>query len=288
MNKKKVLVTVASLVLVLSVYFAIKDKANKMAEEKLQEAGEAIDFYADFSYKKVRVNLFGLNVHIHNVILSPHESKENIFIDEIVIYDMDDRNELPHFAHIKLNGFYSEAPRMRENFIMRHGFAKNTKVDIELDYVYKKHDKAFFCRRLNYGSDGIGTLNIQYHISNIDLDLEDVPFLDSSFPNVLLHSAEIRFENVSFFERFIRSIAEEEGKEFDEVMQELGEMIDNERIRTKDDFYQQILQVLKEFIRNPEKIGIEFAPEAPISLDRLLEIKSLGEAVRLLNAKVNT
>jgi len=82
--------------------------------------------------------------------------------------------------------------------------------------------------------------------------------------------------------------AKEEGKGAVMFMQEIAEMIDEEISRTNDAFYQETLHILKEFIKDPDKIDVELAPETPISLDRILETKNLREAVKLLNAKVKT
>jgi len=288
MNAKKILIASVCILMIAAGYIGIKGYANKLAEAKLQEAIAAIEFYADISYKKVNVNLFGLNAHINEVIVSPHGSKENIFIDEIVIYEIDNKNEIPTFAHIKLNGLHSDTSNKDKNFFINLGYAGNIKVNIELDYVYRKNERAFYCDRFSYGADRIGTLNLKYHISNLDLDSDNILFLDSPFPNILIHNAKISFQNESLVERFMQMKAKEEGKEAVRLMQEIAEMIDEEISRTNDAFYQETLHILKEFIKDPDKIDVELAPETPISLDRILETKNLREAVKLLNAKVKT
>ena len=276
------------IILSVTLYFAVKGKADMVAEEKFQEAIAAMDFYAHLSYKKVKVNLFGMDVHILGVIISPHESRENIYIDEIVVYKMDDKNDFPHFAHVKLKGFHSETPKIDETFFSRHGLAESPKVDIELNYVYEKHQRAFRFRQFSYGSESLGTLNINYLISNVDLDAENQRILGSTFPNILLHKAEIRLRNGTLFEKIIQSIAQKEGKEVAEFKQEIREFIEDEETRTENAFYLEVLQVLKEFIENPDAIIIDLAPETPISLDRILETRNLGETIKLLNVKVRT
>ena len=269
-------------------YIGIKSYANSLAKAKLQEAFSAIEFYADISYKKVNVNLFGLNAHINEVIVSPHGSKENIFIDEIVIYEIDNKNQIPTFAHIKLNGLISGTSNEEKNLSKNLGYAGNIKVNIELDYVYRKSERALYCDRFSYGADKIGTINLKYHISNLDLDSDNIIFLDSPFPNLLIHNVEMSFQNESFVERFMQMKAKEEGKEDAIFMQEIVEMIEEEISRTNDAFYQETLHVLKEFIKDPDKIVVEFAPDTPISLDSILEIDNLSEAIKLLNVIVKT
>ena len=288
MNARKILIASICILMIAVGYIRIKSYANSLAEAKLQEAFAAIEFYADISYKKVNVNLFGLNAHINEVIVSPHGSKENIFIDEIVIYEIDNKNQIPTFAHIKLNGLISGTSNEEKNLSKNLGYAGNIKVNIELDYVYRKNERALYCDRFSYGADKIGTINLKYHISNLDLDFDNIIFLDSPFPNLLIHNVEMSFQNESFVERFMQMKAKEEGKEDAIFMQEIVEMIEEEISRTNDAFYQETLHVLKEFIKDPDKIVVEFAPDTPISLDSILEIDNLSEAIKLLNVIVKT
>jgi len=286
MNTKKILLVASCTLLVAAGYLGIKGYAERLAETKLQEAIADFEFYADISFGKVKVNLFGMNAHVNEVILSPIGSKEKIFIDEIIIYDLDNKNEIPAFAHIKLKGFHSDSSGMAENFFKNLGYAGDTKLNIELDYAYRKNERIFNCDRFSYSAHNIGTLNLKYQISNFDFDPDSLLSLDSSFPNILIHNTEISFHNESLVQRFFQRKAEEEGREVATIRQEMIELIDEEISGTNEPFFQETLQSLKEFIKNPDKITVELAPETPISLDRILEIKNLKEAAKLLNAKV--
>lgn len=285
---KKILFSAVCFLAISAGYILLAHYAGRFAETKLRKTIADLDFYADITYQKVTVNLFGPVVHVDEVVLSPVGSTEKIYIDKITISEIDDKNRIPASAHIKLKGFYSESSGTAKKLFKYLGYEEDTRLSIEVDYTYSREKRTFHLRRFRYGARQIGVLSLESHISNFDLDPKSILSIGSSFPNILIHSAEISFQNESLVERFIRAKAEEENKKTEKIIQDILAVFEKQISGTEETFSRDALRSLKEFIKNRHRLGFEFSPEKPVSLDRILEIKKLSDAVRLLKVKVKT
>ena len=83
---KKLITGVSVALILIAIYFGIKMYASNVAEKKIAEAIASLADYVDVNYKKVSVDLLGLDVHISDVLVSPAKAKEKVKINEIVIY----------------------------------------------------------------------------------------------------------------------------------------------------------------------------------------------------------
>jgi hypothetical protein len=288
MKKRKTVVISILIAVLLAGHAGIKSLANRIAKEKLNEAIKAIAFYADLSYEKVSVDLFGFNAHIKNIIITPVDSLDTITIEELIIYTMDGNNEIPQFMHIILQGIHTESEGNIESYLRRLGYDEKIKMDMELDYRYHELERELHLNHLSYGSNSIGTINLNYHISNFDLDFERLLTASPPFPDILIHRAELSFQDTSLVSHFLQKKAAEEKKEIAEVVQEITDAIDGLIADTDGALKKESLEALKNFVKIPEQIFIFIDPKEPISLDRVLNIKNLDEALSLLNAKVKT
>ena len=94
---KKQITGIGILVVLIAIYAGVKMYASNVAEGKVNEAIAKVANFADIDYKNVSIDLLGMNVRISDIIVSPADSKEKLKIDEIVIYDIDDKADIPIF-----------------------------------------------------------------------------------------------------------------------------------------------------------------------------------------------
>lgn len=289
MSKRKTLFFTISIALILAFYIALKSFADKKAESLLEEAFKKSALYADISYQDVFVNLIGLNTHIKGITIAPVDSENKTIIDQIVVYDVDRKNNFPRHLKIALHGIHIDRSSGIWEYFQELGFDdKEIRIDVDLEYVYKTEEKSFYVHRLTYGAPKIGELSLNLHISNIDLDSDSLFLTSSSFLDILIHKAELRYKDNSLVEKFLKMKATDEGKNMRKYVQGILDEMDRTIEESEDTFYISFLKTFKDFVQNPRIIFIRIEPDEPLTLERLLDIQELDEAVNLLNISVSS
>lgn len=286
-NKKASVLLILVAVLAVS-YAGIKFLANKTAEKKLNEAAASFVSYAEFTYEKISVDLFGLDVHIKNITLIPVDSRDAITIDKLIIFNIDNKHDVPHFAHIELQGILTGREHNEENWLSRLGYDESLKIDLELDYRFDELEREIHVNRLSYGAGNVGTINISLHLSNFDLDFEHILAPSPSTPDILLHRAELSYRDSTLVSSFLQRKARDENIDIADVVQEITEAINSLIADSGSELTKESLNALKKFIKAPDQLFILIEPAEPVSLERILEFKNLNEALILLNAKAKT
>jgi len=101
---KKLITGIGIVMLLVAIYFGIKMYASNVAEGKVDKAIAESANFADIDYKKVSVDLLGMDVTISDIIVSPAGAKKQFKIDEIIIHDFDNKSDIPSFLSITCNG----------------------------------------------------------------------------------------------------------------------------------------------------------------------------------------
>lgn len=287
-NKKKIAFGILIVVLI-AVYVGAKAYANNVAEKKVNKAIGKVAYFVDVDYKKVSVDLWGLATHIKGVTISPVGEKETVNIDDIVIYDIDDENSIPLFLHIVFKGINLNVESFRNNTkkLKDLGY-DNIKANMELDYKYDVNEKEFFLNTLSNGAEKIGNINLKFHISNIDLSPENIVSILFTFPQILIHSAELSYKDDSLISRVLKIAAKKEDKDVDSIISKIIQDIDNEISSEKDQFTKEAMEAFKKFIKDPNKISISISPKKPVPLGRLQRVDNPKEIIKLLNVKIST
>ncbi|MCD6185785.1 MAG: hypothetical protein J7K84_08375, partial [Deltaproteobacteria bacterium] len=103
MNKKQI-TGICIAVVLIAIYIGIKTYASNVAEENVNNAIAKAANFADIDYKKVSIDLPGMDVRISDIFISPVNTTKKIKIDEIIIHDIDGKSDIPAFLSIACNG----------------------------------------------------------------------------------------------------------------------------------------------------------------------------------------
>jgi len=290
-NKKKIIGGILIVVLI-AVYVGLKTYAGNIAKKRVNKAIGKVANFVDVDYDNVSVDLIGLNPHINGVTISPageEREKEKILIDDIVVYDIDDEGKIPLYLHVGLNGinanlnsFGNDAKKLKDL-----GY-DNIKANIELDYKYDDKEKEFYLNALSIGAEKMGTINLAFHISNVDLNPDNIMSIMSSFPQILIHYADLSYKDASLVTRLQKKAAKENGEDVDSFINKITKEIDKEISQEKDKFTKQAMEAFKEFIKKPNKILISISPKKPVPIGRMQRVNDPKEIIKLLNVKVRT
>ncbi len=287
-NKKKIVVGVLIVVLI-AVYVGVKTYAGRVAERKVNKAIGKVANYADVSYGKISVDLLGLNTRINDVTITPLGAKEKTVIDDIVIYDVDDKSKIPSYLHIALRGININVDSLENDARQLKELGYNEiKANMEWKHKYDANGKEFYLDSLSSGVDKMGTIDLKFHISNIDLGSDNILSIFLFFPKILIHSAELSYRDDSLVPRLLKRGAKKEDKEVDSIISEITKDIDKEILRANNEFAKEAMEALKKFIKNPDKIVITVSPERPVPVGSIQKTEDSEELLKLLNVKIRT
>ncbi len=284
---KKTIVFIVLIAVVVGVkLFYIDRVAQKEIEEHLEE----MDSFVNISYDRASVDVVGWNTRLKNVTISPAGTDATTKVRDVIIYDVDEEREIPAYLHVAFKGFDVEVNR--DNFgkgaedLNRMGYEK-IEGQIEIDYQYDLEKKAFHLKTFRVGADDVGEVAAEIHISNVDLYAQDLFSLLFALPKILLHRAELRYEDDSFVRRLQKLTAEQQGKTVDELVEEMTQTLDQEIENEENKFTKAALKAIKEFVKDPDEIKIVISPKEPVSAGKIQKTKPKA-LPELLNIKIKT
>ena len=289
MNKKQITGICIAAVLI-AIYLGTKMYASNVAEEKINETIAKASSFADIDYKKVSVDLLGMDVRISDILISPVNAEEKIKIDEIIIHDIDGESDIPAFLSISCNGIELNIKDLGENAKELKALGYNDKIMINLnaDYAYDKEKKELNIKKTGIGADGAGEMSVSFRLGNINLDMKEIALLFFTFPQAILHEAKIKYEDDSLAERLMTLEAQNEQTNLKDFKNALIQKLEKEIENETDDFIKKALSEIKNFIEDPEELSISASPSKPYSLGRILRDDDPKKLIKLLNIQIKS
>lgn len=274
--------------LVLAVaFFGIQFYASGVAEEKVADALEKSGGKDMVKYEKVSFDLIRQDVKISNILVSPPNSgeKEKMKIDEIVIHEFDDKAEsdFPGFMSVSAKGIDVKNKEFGEL-----GYADGLMVNVDVDYTYDKEKKELNIKKIGMGADNAGEIDISFHLSNIDINPNQMIGILFTYPQIVLHNAKIVYNDDSFAERIIELSAKQQNMEVKDFKEGVAMSIDQEIERAGDDFTKSTLKKVKKFINDPGDFSISVSPSKPCPLGSLMRAGDPNAIIGILNLKIET
>lgn len=288
--KKKQIVGIVVAVVLIAMYVGFKMYAANVAKKKIDTAISNIVNFADVDYKNVSVDLFGFDVHISDVVVSPVDSKEKFNINEIVISDIDQKSDIPSFLDISFNGVEIPIDKLGNDAkkIKELGYNDNILLNFTIEYHYNKESKEISLNKLKIGADDVGDLDVRLRLGNIDLSKEKIIGILSTFPQIMLYEAKISYHDDSLIEKFMKLLAKEKKENVKQLKNEAKKDIEREIEKENDEFTKNALEEIKDFIDDPETFTISIAPKKPLPLGLLLRVNDPKDIIKLLNAKIKS
>lgn len=279
------------LVLLLVGYFGFKMYAASVAEERINMAIAEASEFIDIDYEAVSVDAMGLDVRISNVIISKLNDPEKVKIEEVVVHDIDGSSKMPLFMSVCLKGMRLEnALKPNEMAQLKEfGYDENLLTDISIDYLYDQNKKELTINKFSGNTDNLGKVNLSMHLSNVDLnaDMTMKQFFENE--KAMVHTAEINYTDDSFFNRIIEVEAKKARQSPDEFRQMITRQLDMMATKSQEDqFTQDVVAAVKNFIENPEKFSVSVNPDKPFGFNRLKRTRDPRNLIALLNLKVKS
>lgn len=287
---KKQIIGIGIAVILIAIYLGFKMYASNVAEGKVNEAIAKAANLADIDYKKVSVDLLGMDVRISDIIVSPADAKEKIKIDEIIIHDIDDKSDIPAFLTMTFNGIELNIKDLGEDAKQIRELGYNDKVMVNLiaDYSYNKEKKELHIKKLSIGADEAGEIRVSFRLGNISLEPEKIAGLLFTFPQVIFHEARIEYNDDTLAERLMKLGAKEQQVPLEDFKKSLIKKVETEIANEKDEFTQKALNEIKRFLTDPDELSISASPSKPLPLGRIMRTNDPKDVIKLLNIHIKS
>lgn len=288
MNKKIIAAAIAGTA--IGGYLVADHQATKAAEAQLTKTLEDVKPFMDVNYDAVDVGLLSGKLTISDVTFASKLSGENISVDEIVIHDVDQDHSIPRFMTVSINGITAEIPKNGKvaRDLKKLGYENQLVGDIHLSYHYDFTEKELEIDELSTTIDDMGEVTIDLHLGNLPSTMASSFFGRSLMEQVVLHEANIKYEDDSLTERKLKIDAERMGVSTADLKKEITADIEKEIAKTQSKKAKSFLKEIIEFIDDPEELAISINPEEPTSMKTLLRTqgRQTDDLVKLLNIDV--
>lgn len=287
---KKQITGIGIAAVLIAIYFGVRMYASNVAEGKVNEAiAKAADF-ADIDYKKVSVDMLGMDVVISDILVSPANAKKKIKIDEIIIHDIDNKSDIPAFLSMSCNGIELNIKDLGEaaKELKELGYNDKMMINLTADYTYDKGKKELDIKKIGIGADAAGKISVGFRLGNINLKPEEIAILLFTFPQVIFHEAKIKYEDNSLVERLMKLGAQKEQTSVENFKKSLMQKLEKEIEKEKDDFTKKALNEINKFLENPEEFSISASPSEPQTLGRIMRVDDPKDVIKLLNIQIKS
>lgn len=285
---RKSMVALGVAVVVAAGFFGFKAYADKRAEENVRQSFDKMKDVMDVQYRDVSVDLFKQDVYIRGLTVTPKGEQRPVTVDEVILYEADDKNEIPHFIHMAANGFTVPVADLGESAKpMREMGYEQVTATLEVHYAYDPDRKRFHLRKWIGGAKDVGAIEISFQIGNFDMSAANNPlaFL-FSLPGMEIRNAKVTYQDDSLVNRVIAQAAREQHTDPASLKERFNQEIDREIERESDAFTRQALTAIKGFVNDPKWITISAEPEHPVSLNQLQTARDPKEVIRMLNVTI--
>ena len=288
MVKRKLLVSVAPLILILSIV-AFKFYASYTAEKEVDKVVLDISSLVYIEYEKVSVGFFSTKVNIENVVLLSLLDKQTTKIDKIILGDFQKYQDESMPTYIKLIGIDSGA---FENPLVKKRLSEleyqKVKFNLSIDYNYDQEEGELDIKEMSLASDQVGALNLRLKVNNLDLQPESIMSLPMTYTQTNIEKIELEYKDHSLVERLYKLQAASNNETVAEYKKNLADNAEKYVNDGNDKFIIDIVSNIKKFIERPNSIAIRIAPKKPISLQSIIHIGDPKEIIRLLNIEVES
>ena len=245
------------------------------------------------TYGDTSMDLFGFDVHIHDIKLNIPNQKP-LIVDEMLVKSLDTENAVPKYMNIKLKGIQTDLAMLRANPLLAAKLdilnLKDVNSNITINYAFDKDQKMIDVKELTLKVQDAGMISYKTKLYNI-VAMEYFPMQINLAPQTIkFGDTTLHYEDDSFMERWTHMKAEDANLSVtvykDERLKKM--QADLSTAKTNAQSYETVLdEALITFIQKPKTFDFAITPKEPVSLMTLGPIKSRDDVLKTLNLKVS-
>ncbi len=294
-NHKKTIISIAVVLFLAGTYVGVRYYIGRTVKKQVDREIRRMSSFADIRYKTVHVDLFGKEIRLKSVRLSPKYIEDLILIDELILFQPGKKSDTTESIHVRLNGIRMDPAQqdgMLKPFIKDLGYA-DIRANLECNGSYDRKSRILELTRLQVGAGRMAEAALRLRLENIDLDqMESGPsnaiVLLTMLSGVSIAGAELTYKDGSLLKKVIESEARRSGQSVDTYIQMLSGRIAQVFQNPSDPATRKILETLHGFLLTPDSITIRVRPERPVSVMRLIWARKPDKILKMLGIEVNT
>jgi len=261
--------------------------ASSVAEENLNRYIAQLTHFVDVDYEDVSVGLFGMDVSISGVRISPVNDKNVYRIRDIVIKKFDDESEFPQYIDASVEGIEIDPTWMTGKMLAKDlGYHDTLLYDLNINYEYNEEKREIFVQNLEWGAANVSELKTSFILGNVSLTKERLAELYKTLPEILFYEARIQFKDNSVVERIFKLESERTKKSIDEFKTMLKQQAEEAFRKQRIELDEKSLRALEDFIDDPEEIEVVMSPDKPQPIGRLMRAKRANDLIKLLHLRI--
>lgn len=280
---KKLMLLGTGLLLMVGIVFGVKMFATHMVEGKLHQAAARIKDKADIAYKDVDVEVFGLNLVVHDVDVKL-PTGQKMTIGEVVVHDMDVKNKPPHHARVELKNLHVDVNKEnfgREYQAIRDMGYDTLEGDVLLDYSWAPETGNVLLRECDVDIPGLAKIQLALGLSHVDL----VKVKKLELEDLVIEEMHFNYVDQSFLRKMVQVTAVDEKEIIDFLVAGLQEDIERARERQQTEAVETMTEVIS-FIEAPVGLTVDVTLGDRTAMEQIMISKKISEIVKLFNIKV--
>jgi len=293
-NDRKMIILIGMVVFCLG-YVALQKHINIKAEKNFNHTIAGIKSYADIHYNDIFVDPISRKVYIKHITITPKSSLESLNIGELILYQCDIKNKIPHTLHFAIKNFKicqdnSTLFKLRPYFD-ELGYSE-LQVDFDLEYRVESKNDSLVINKMVIDAENVGRAEFYLKLNRFNLTRllnpsDSAENLFRTLPFISISEASLNYTDNSFALRFLKRLAKRSSLPVEYLIRNISDDL-QKKINDSNEFTRIQLQALIDFINNPDKIKITAYPEKPVPLVNFLWLNDLNDLIDLLRIRIST
>ncbi len=260
---------------------------SKAAQKEVDEAISSVSELVDIDYKKVNASLLGGGTRVKDITLSPVGTGETFNVDEVVVYNYDEKGDIPTYLNVAVNGMALKVADLGENAasLKEFGYGDTLSVNFATEYQYEEDEKEVRLKKFQVGAEDMGDFDMTLYLSNISLDAASVASMPFSLFGMVFHEAQINYKDDSFVTRVFDTAAAANGVSVDEFKKEAIADLNKSLAEGDETLSQELVDEMTDFINDPDGFSVSIDPENPVPVSDLMGAGGTEDIIELLNVQ---
>lgn len=267
MNKLSI-VAISMGALSVGLYAGVGLYATRVAEARVNQVIKDIDD-VEISYGNLKVNPLGFDVVIQDVSVKSIDPPTDVFIEKIIVRDVDDKSDIPTYLDASMQGITVKTDDMAQlpsaTFFQQAGYTEPLSLNLDTKYRYQEATREMSLDKFHMSAEEVGELEMTFKLGNVNLE-------SASTEQPILHRAEVVYRDNSFADRLLASMAVQSNQNPQQFKTQLsGTLTQAAQFFIPPD-NQAATAALEEaiaFIQNPKGFSISANPQTPLKIDEL-------------------
>lgn len=269
----------------IGLYTGVSIYTSKAAEAKIDKFIADVDDAVVIEYDSAKVSLLGQNLTVSGIQVAPVESPDQVVnIDKIIVREYDDQSDFPTVLDASIKGIQVKADQanvaMIAPFLSQAGY--NDALNLDTRYTYDAASGDMTLEEFRLGADDLGYFEVTFQLGNFDPEA-------TTNDALTLHAAEIVYQDQSFVENLLASMAAQSNQDVKAFKTQLTSGIAQNAqffVPADSPTAMAAVQEATAFIENPKGFSISANPQQPLLVSDLAAASDPAIMMEMLNLQI--